>query len=179
MPGLQRVRMSYDEWLALPEGPKAEWVDGEVVMNPGASVPHQDASFRLTSVLRVALPGLLVVQEVNVQLPNNRIRIADISVLDHAPESFVVTVAPRLVVEILSPSTRGEDTVRKSGEYAAAGIGQYWLLDPELYALDIYANESDGWSPLLHLDDHAPDGQVEVLGTTVVLRLADLLVIRS
>lgn len=94
--------------------------------------PHQRASLRLANALAMALPDLIVVQEVSAKLSSNRIRIPDISVLDHAPESFFVTDPPRLVVEILSPSTRSEDTVRKSGEYAAAGIGQYWLLDPEV-----------------------------------------------
>ena len=171
--------MSYEEWFALPEKPRAEWVDGEVVVNPGASYPHQDASFRLTAALRAGLPDLVIVQEVCIALPNNRIRIPDISVLDHAPAGFVVTDRPRLVVEILSPSTRGEDTVRKSGEYAAAAIEQYWLLDPELYALDAYANDSGGWAPLLHLDHHIPDGHVEVAGTPVQLRLSELLVASS
>jgi len=179
MPGLQRVRMSYDDWLALPEKPKTEWVDGEVVVNSPASVPHQIASHRLTNVLEAALSGLLVVQDVAVEVPNNRTRVPDISVIDRVPEGFAVTDPPRLVVEILSRSTRGEDTVRKSGEYASAGIGQYWLLDPELYALDIYANESGGWSPLLHLDDHAPDGQVRVGECTVALRLAELLIMAA
>lgn len=179
MPGLQRVRMSYEEWFALPDKPKTEWVDGEVIVNPPASVPHQDASFRLTALLRAALPDFLVVQDVAVEVGKNRTRVPDVSVLDHAPTGFVVTDPPRLVVEILSPTTRGEDTVRKSGEYAAAGIGQYWLLDRELYALDVYTNESGGWVPLLHLDDHVPEGQVEVAGNLVELRLPQLLTSRS
>lgn len=172
---LQRVPMSYEEWLELPAKPKSEWVDGEVVVSPPASYAHQEASFRLTAVLRAALPGRVAVQDVGVELPNNRARVPDISVLDRAPERFLVTDPPRLVVEILSPSTRGEDTVRKSGEYLAAGVGQYWLLDPELRALDIYANSSGGWELLLHLDDHLPEGEVDVAGTVVRLRLPELL----
>lgn len=179
VPGLQRMRMSYEEWFELPAKPKSEWVDGEVIVNPPASFAHQAASFRLTTALHQALPRLVVVQDVGVKLPNNRVRVPDISVLDRAPDGFLVTESPRLVVEILSPNTRSEDTVRKSAEYAAAGIGQYWLLDPEAYALDVYQNSSGGWASVLHLDDHEPDGQVDVAGTLVPLGLADLLTVRS
>jgi Uma2 family endonuclease len=156
--------MSYQEWWALPAKPKSEWVDGEVVVNSPASFAHQDASFLLTALLRASLPGLHVVQEVGVQLPNSRVRVPDISVIRHPPEQFLVSEAPVLVVEILSPSTRGEDTVRKSGEYAGAGIGQYWILDPELRALDVYQNSGSGWIPLLHLDAQGPRGTASIDG---------------
>lgn len=33
METLQRLRMSYDEYLALPEDVRAKWVDGEVVVS--------------------------------------------------------------------------------------------------------------------------------------------------
>lgn len=176
MPGLQRKRMSYEEWWALPAKPKTEWVDGEVVVNSPASFAHQDASFLLTALLRGAIRDLIVVQEVGVQLPNNRVRVPDISVLRQRPEDFLVSEPPVLVVEILSPSTRGEDTVRKSGEYAVAGIGQYWILDPELRALDIYANSGTGWTPLLHLDDQGPRGRAIIDGgIEIELDLTELL----
>jgi hypothetical protein len=46
VPAVERRRMSYDEWLALPEKPKSEWVDGEVVIvNVPPSPDHSDASF--------------------------------------------------------------------------------------------------------------------------------------
>ncbi|WP_161606165.1 Uma2 family endonuclease [Microlunatus speluncae] len=168
--------MSYQEWWALPAKPKSEWVDGEVVVNSPASFAHQDASFLLTARLRAGLSGLHVVQDVGVQLPNNRVRVPDISVIRQPPQQFLVSEAPLLVVEILSPSTRGEDTVRKSGEYAAAGIGQYWILDPELAALDIYANSGSGWTPQLHLDAQVPRGTALVDGAhEIELDLTSLL----
>ena len=32
MPALERLHMSWEEYLRLPDQPKAEWVDGEVVV---------------------------------------------------------------------------------------------------------------------------------------------------
>ena len=53
---LERRRMSWENYLALPEHPRTEWVDGEVVVTPGASWPHQRASRRLANHLEVHLP---------------------------------------------------------------------------------------------------------------------------
>jgi Uma2 family endonuclease len=38
---------------------------------------------------------------------------------------------PDLVVEVLSPSTRRMDTIRKRNDYPTIGVGELWLVDPE------------------------------------------------
>ena len=35
------------------------------------------------------------------------------------------------MVEILSPSSRGIDLVRKMALYARSGVSEYWIADPE------------------------------------------------
>lgn len=175
-PALQRFRMSWEEYLALPEKPKAEWVDGEVVATPAVSPDHGFATMRLGLQLAQALPELLIMTEVGVKLPRNRLRAPDLMLIDGWPDGKWVTEPPVLVVEVLSRSTRSEDTIRKSAEYAEGGIGQYWLLDPELRALDVYANTDGGWELLLHLDDEHPTGEVVVAEHgTVMVDLRDLL----
>lgn len=159
---LERRRMSYDDYLALPEHVRAEWVDGEVVVTPSASYRHQRISHRLATLLDDGLPGLFVVEAVTVFLPGNRERIPDLSVLDHEPEGAHIHAAPMLVVEILSPSTRSEDTVRKSGDYLAAGIGQYWIVDPDNRCIDVFDNTETGWELLARVDEAAPVAHVQV-----------------
>ena len=43
---------------------------------------------------------------------------------------------PDLVVEVISPSSRSKDSVRKLYDYAAIGVPEYWLLDPEPRTLE-------------------------------------------
>lgn len=43
---------------------------------------------------------------------------------------------PDLVVEVISPSSRSKDSVRKLYDYAAIGVPEYWLLDPEARTLE-------------------------------------------
>jgi Uma2 family endonuclease len=38
---------------------------------------------------------------------------------------------PAIVVEVLSPSTRRIDLVRKRGDYEALGIPEFWIIDPD------------------------------------------------
>lgn len=73
-----------------------------------------------------------------------------------------------IVAEVLSPSTRGQDLVTKSHEYAAAGIGQYWLLDPDGRTLDVFELVDGGWSPVLQLTEAAPVGSVRAGGHGIV-----------
>ncbi|MFT4189600.1 MAG: Uma2 family endonuclease [Aeromicrobium sp.] len=162
MRAVERRRMSYDDYLALPESTRAEWVDGEVVVNPPPSYHHQRSSLRIARILEDALPSLFVVEAAGIRLPGNRERIPDIMVLDREPEGPYVDYAAVLVVEILSPSTRTEDTVRKSAEYLAGDVGQYWILDPSGYCLDVLAGSGTEWKPVARLDEVTPEGRVEV-----------------
>ncbi|MDT0203078.1 Uma2 family endonuclease [Nocardioides sp. AE5] len=174
-PPLQRLRMSWEEYLALPERPRAEWVDGEVVVTPQVGFAHGHASARLMQVLMTHLPGLYVVTEVGLWLPGNRLRGPDVMVVAEPPTETWVRDAPVLVAEVLSPSTRVEDTVRKSVDYLAGGAGQYWIVDPDHREMLVHAAVDGSWELLLALDDDRPSGEIPVAGHGVVeLDLADL-----
>ncbi len=81
-----------------------------------------------------------------------------------------------LVVEILSRSTRSEDTVRKSGEYLAGGAEQYWIVDPLDRSIDVFANRDSGWDALARIDEATPQATVPVTSALAVdVRLAELL----
>lgn len=174
--GIRRLRMSWEEYLELPEWPRTEWVDGEVLVMPPVQGPHGSAVVRLGALLRHHLPGLEIGTEVGVHLPRNRLRGPDLVVVDQMPGSGWITSTPILVVEVLSRSTRSEDTVRKSMEYAEGGIGQYWIVDPDLRAIDVLVNADGAWDVLAHLDDSHPTAEI-VVGAhgTVPLSLTEVL----
>ena len=65
--------------------------------------------------------------------------------------------APDLVVEILSPSTRGNDRLRKYNLYQQAGVREYWIVDPDMGVLQVYTLEDGQY--------HAAD--VYTAGSTV------------
>jgi Uma2 family endonuclease len=52
---------------------------------------------------------------------------------------------PTLVVEILSPSTQRHDRVRKLRLYAAAGVKEYWIIQPYPALAEILSLEGDSY----------------------------------
>lgn len=45
---------------------------------------------------------------------------------------------PELVVEILSPSTRSKDMVKKLDLYMESGIKEFWIIDAKLKAVRVF-----------------------------------------
>ena len=161
---LIRRPMSYGAYRRLPEQIRAEWVDGEVIVSPSPTFRHQQAARRLANLLEQALPALVVVEAVTVILtPKVRERIPDVVVVIEEPSGFI-TETPVIAVEVTSPGNRSEDTVRKSTEYLAAGVGQYWLADPSERTLDVFENGPHGWIVLARVDDDTPEATVVVRG---------------
>jgi Uma2 family endonuclease len=173
---VQRVRMSWEEFLLLPDQTRAEWVDGEaVILMAPNSFTHGDTVAALIALLRPLFPQHHVVTEVGLWLPRNRLRAPDVMVVDHPPEDTFVSDAPLLCIEVLSPSTRSEDTIRKSMEYAEGGAGHYWVVDPELGMIELLANVDGAWDVVGHLDAEQPTADVDLAGVTVALDLRELL----
>lgn len=51
--------------------------------------------------------------------------------------------APDLVVDVLSPSTRGREGLTTRTLYARPGVREYWLVDPDARAVEILALDGD------------------------------------
>lgn len=51
--------------------------------------------------------------------------------------------APPFIIEILSPSTRSKDLLLKSYKYHAAGVREYWIVDPENRQVTVYDYDRD------------------------------------
>lgn len=160
--GLRRLRMSYDEWLAMSDESRSEWVDGEVLLMPPVSGPHSEANFALMTALARDLTGLHLYCDVGLRLPHDRVRAPDVMALTRRVTDGFAEEVPTLVIEILSPETRGQDLVAKTSEYLAFGLGQYWIVDPRDRTLDAFTHDGDRWRLLLHLDDEQPTGSMAV-----------------
>jgi Uma2 family endonuclease len=62
---------------------------------------------------------------------------------------------PDLAVEVLSPSTRAFDVVRKRADYARVGVGELWLIDPDGPAALVLRREG---AEFVVVADPGPDG---------------------
>jgi len=160
---LERRPMGLEEYLALPEGIRAEYVDGVAIVTPPATSGHNKLQWRIANALEAGLSDEVDVRMEAGWQSGDRYRIPDIAVFTTKdPDIVYDRSTPILVVEVLSPSTAIEDTVRKSTEYLAAGISQYWIVDRANRALVGYANTGDEWDQILVLDEEHPAATVAV-----------------
>ncbi len=163
---IERYEASLEDYLALPEDVRAEYVDGVVLVTPPASIPHNRIGVRLIRLLEDHLPETVVVYEPGLRTADRRYRVPDLLVIADEEDVAFTEQAPIIVVEILSPGTQAEDWLRKAPEYLAAGAGQYWLIDRQNRTITVLraAEADDGreWEILLTLDDDSPTGEVQV-----------------
>ncbi len=138
---LPRGLLSLEQWDALELDPTRRWElsEGTLIMSPRPDLWHQRISKRLTRLLDDHLPDELeAVPEIEVitraSFPPS-VRDPDIVVVpDRVFERRPTRVSAAdvvLVVEIVSPGSRGTDHVMKLHEYAKAGIANYWIVDPD------------------------------------------------
>lgn len=130
--------MTADEYLAIGETfERYELVDGVVCMSPSASFEHQKISTEIATQIAIYLrtcPIGDVVTETDVRLRDDLVYRPDVVFLRAeaaARCTGAITETPDLVVEIISPDSRGYDSRTKRDDYEAAGVGEYWLIDPE------------------------------------------------
>jgi Uma2 family endonuclease len=72
-------------------------------------------------------------------------RVPDIIVSRRKPHRyFEVGEPPELVIEVLSTPRGNVERSEKVDDYALAGIGEYWIVDPFKRAVEVYRLSSSG-----------------------------------
>lgn len=182
-----RRGLTWQDFLDLPDLPEyrhAELVNGELVVSSPSAL-HQQVLSRLNRALgnwTDAAPGR---GEVTYELP---VRIADDR--GYKPDLMwyrqeqcappgqppAFDGPPTLVVEVLSPSTRRLDAVRKRADYARIGVRELWLIDCEVpEALLARQQDAAAGSPFADAADLDGDGTLSSpLLPGFAIRLGDL-----
>ena len=136
----QRLRMSYKEYLAwADEDVHAEWVNGEVIVQMPPKEPHQRVVTFLLQLLGLfselfRLGRLLPAPFEMRATPDGPAREPDLlfiasAHLERLTEARLSGPAD-LVVEVVSDDSVARDRAEKFYEYQAAGVPEYWIIDP-------------------------------------------------
>jgi Uma2 family endonuclease len=147
-----RTKLTYDDYAALPDdGKRYEVLAGELYVVPAPTPFHQRESKRLQRQLEAFFEEKGLGEVFNAPLdvilgPHDVAQPDILVVLDPLQLSQRgVERAPDLVVEVLSPSNRNYDRIKKAGRYLATGVEHYWILDPEARHLQCLRAQDGAW----------------------------------
>lgn len=152
------VRFSYEDYKSLPESmdKRYELLDGDLIMVPAPTTFHQRASrdlvFLLIQFVRLHKLGEVLYAPVDVVFgegKNREVAQPDLIFISHERKHIVVKEeirgAPDLVVEILSPGTKKRDRGYKKALYARYGVREYWIIDTDRHAVEVYTPRAPGF----------------------------------
>lgn len=153
MPPMDLGPMSVRDYLSGPESTEYEELQyGWVVREGTPSTVHQVVQFAIHSTLWAYVTEHrlgFVVGHLDVVLDEERrLTVApDLLVVlnerSHIVRERCVWGAPNLTVEILSPSNRGHDRVRKLAWYRDYGVHEYWIVDPVKFTVEVFDLEAE------------------------------------
>lgn len=137
---LSKPTFTAQDYWTLPEGARAELIDGQLWDLASPSRAHQEIVYVLGRKIGDHITshgGSCKVYPapfaVNLFADESTFVEPDLSVIcDHSKLSDRgCEGAPDLVVEVVSPSNPGMDYVSKLKLYSEAGVREYWICDPQ------------------------------------------------
>lgn len=151
-PKQQEKIYTIEDIYALPEGKRAELIDGQIYYMSASGLTHQRILGRLYQMIADYVNGhegkcevlpapfaiFLKEDDINYLEPDISV-ICETSKLDENG----CHGAPDWVIEIVSPSSRSRDYIRKMLKYGTAGVREYWIVDPEKQTVTVYNFEKD------------------------------------
>jgi Uma2 family endonuclease len=133
-------RWSLDEYLSLTTNRLIEFDHGFLEFLPMPTEEHQEIVANLFGQLfphiNASKLGLLLFAPMRVQVGDEKVREPDILFMraDHADKrANRVWQGADLVVEVVSenPGDHERDYIKKRADYEAAGVSEYWIVDPK------------------------------------------------
>jgi Uma2 family endonuclease len=164
------------DYYALPDNRRVELIDGLFYDMASPKTVHQD----IVSYIHVSLyeyirdkkkPCKVFESPVDVQLDCDDKTMLEPDVIvvcdrDKIKE-FGIYGAPDFILEVISKSSRQKDMTIKLRKYQAAGVREYWIIDPYKEVLITYDLTDEDYIPNVHpLEGSVPvlisNGELEI-----------------
>ncbi|MBQ2627570.1 MAG: Uma2 family endonuclease [Eubacterium sp.] len=140
-----------EDYYAIPDERRVELIDGVIYDMASATRTHQ----RIIGLMYRQMIDCIEEHDRNCEVffaPSDVQLDRDIWTMVQ-PDLFVVCEptepgehahqgAPAFVAEVLSPSNRAHDLIRKLYKYKNAGVKEYWVIDPENRVVLVYDFEN-------------------------------------
>lgn len=152
MPLLQEEIYTTEDIYALPEGQRAELIDGDMYMMAPPNTNHQRLVMNLSAEIRDYIkknngscevfpaPFAVFLNEENTNYVE-----PDISVIcdQNKLTDQGCNGAPDWIIEIVSPSSTRMDYFIKLFKYRTAGVREYWIVNPMKKTVQTYSFEGE------------------------------------
>ena len=159
-----RRTISFEEFLETwPEDVHAEWDDGRVI-----ELTVDARSITLQGFLFPLIDAFVVGRQLGQTFTEPFVMRAEPGRSGRSPDIFVALSGGKafvqqehlegpadLVVEIVSPTSKARDRVKKYGEYERGGVREYWIVDRPGKVADFFVRGGDG---LFHTASVDADG---------------------
>lgn len=157
----QEKLYTVEDIYSLPDGERAELIDGQIYYMAPPNFRHQKLVMELSGTLRDYIrsqgSGCEVIPApfaVFLNADEKTYVEPDISVIcdKNKLNERGCNGAPDLAIEIVSPSSRRMDYSTKNALYSDAGVREYWIVDPEKERTTVYHYEKDAAPAIFSFD---------------------------
>ncbi len=143
----------------IHENSKAEFINGDTVYHSPVKRRHwkvvTNLVVKLGSYVASNNLGEVGSEKVMISLTRNDYEPDIVFFSQDKVQTFsdeqLLFPAPDFVVEVLSGSTEKYDRNEKFIDYAAHGVSEYWIIDPEKQTVEQYRNENNAFDLLQQL----------------------------
>ncbi|MBO5573343.1 MAG: Uma2 family endonuclease [Clostridium sp.] len=160
-----RRTYTIQDLYALPEGVRAELIDGKIYYMSSPVLVHQLILFHFHKAVWEYIQKnegscIPVSAPMDVQLDEDDLTLVQPDFLVVCDKKKVVDGrifgAPDFVMEVLSPTTRQKDLTLKTWKYNSAGVREYWIIDPDKQQVLVYNFEDDCFPHVYGFDSDIP-----------------------
>ena len=180
MPLPKENNYTVDDIYALPDGERAELIDGKIYMMSPPNRMHQKLVMELAATIRDHIragggscevyPAPFAVflnkDDKNYVEPDISVICDKNKLTDKGCEG-----APDWIIEIVSPSSQRMDYLTKLFKYRTSGVREYWIVNPIQETVQLYCFEGPEDSTQFSFSESAKSRIFE----TLEIRIDDLL----
>ena len=162
MPQSQERIYTVEDIYALPNGTRAELIDGQIYYMAPPSRKHQKILLSLSRVISDYIDKNNGACEVDIapfsvflnENDKNYVE-PDISIIcdQNKLNDKGCVGAPDWIIEIVSPSSKRMDYMIKLFKYRTAGVREYWIVDPDKDRITLYNFGKDDIAEFSFADD--------------------------
>lgn len=156
---VKQGQYTVEDYLRLPEEERVELIDGVIYDMVAPTDKHQIIGNEIYARFRDYIRKnkgkcIAITAPLDVQLDcDNKTMVQPDVVIVCDRNKFKegrVFGAPDLIVEVLSESTKKKDITIKGAKYSAAGVREYWLVDPKKKRVHVYYYEQEELLPVMY-----------------------------